>query len=100
MKIKLDSNVRGITQVACMHISGVIQNLMAQTGKDELIIFPNKIVCRKGWLSSVNYNFGSNLCCVNGVIDYVGFNQPIEPDNQMIYDELYSYCGFKKQSIW
>jgi hypothetical protein len=93
MKIKIDSHVRGITRTACYHLSGIIAETLMVTGKDELIIFKDRILFRKGFFSAIAYNYQSNLRYSNGIIDYVGFNPPSEPDNVMIFNELYRLCG-------
>lgn len=93
MKIKVDSYVRGITKTACYHLSGIIGYYLSQTGKDELIIFKDKIMFRKGFFGAITYHYQGNLFYNNGIIDFVGVMPPTEPDNVMVFNELYRTCG-------
>ena len=57
------------------------------------IIFKDKIMFRKGFFGAIVYHYQGNLFYNNGIIDYVGVMPPTEPDNQMVFNELYKICG-------
>ena len=114
MNIKLGSLVSGITQEACYHLSGVIQNGLLFIGNphSEITIKRGEIdfgitlqsefhlmngsfmpnwYCEKG---RIKYKFGSTIgCSLSGKISYKGAFAPNSPDNEVIYKELFSKFG-------
>lgn len=111
MQISLDSSVKHITSVACMALSGTIENGLMLTGYPaaSIVIYKDRIDFGKCLNAELNgftglifpnfykeygnivYRFGSNLKCsfFGSTIDYVGAFAPTTPDNEEIYKLLY-----------
>lgn len=107
----LDSSVKHITQVACMAISGTLENGLMLVGTDSnvITIYNDRIDfgrCVNDELEGVSghiianffkeygnivYRFGSNLKCswFSKTIDYSGVLPPTIPDNEMLYRLIY-----------
>ncbi len=105
--INLDSSVKHITKVACMALSGTLENglLLTANPSATIVIYKDRIdfgQCINPELNSVSglifpnfykeygkiiYRFGSNLKCsfFGNTIDYVGSLAPTSPDNELLY---------------
>ena len=111
IKISLDSSVRHISQVACMHLSSVLENgiVLANNPTPNITIYRDRIdfgYCYNDELSNVSglifpnfykeygnivYRYGSNLKCSfwNKTLDFVGLMPPSVPDNIQLYNLIY-----------
>ncbi len=111
ISIRLDSSVKHITKVACMALSGTIENglVISQNPSADIVIYKDRIdfgKCLNSELSHVSgliftnfykeynniiYRFGSNLKCsfIGRTIDYVGSLAPTTPDNEQLYQLIY-----------
>lgn len=111
LQIRLDSSVKHITKVACMALSGTIENGLMLTCNPNapIVIFKDRIdfgQCLNPDLSgfsglifpnfykeynNIVYRFGSNLKCSfwDKSIDYVGIMPPETPDNEQLYHIIY-----------
>lgn len=111
IKIVLDPGVKHISKVACMAISGSLENglLMVGTDSNVITIYKDRIdfgKCLNSDLEAYSghifgnyykeygniiYRFGANLKCslFTKTIDYKGIMAPTEPDNQALYSLIY-----------
>lgn len=111
ISISLDSSVKHITKVACMALSGTLENglLLTANPSATIVIYKDRIdfgQCINPELNSVSglifpnfykeygkiiYRFGSNLKCsfFGNTIDYVGTLAPTSPDNELLYQLIY-----------
>ena len=109
--ITLDSSVKHITNVACMALSGTLENgiLLTANPKAKIVIYKDKIdfgQCLNlelkpysGFLfpnfykeyGNIVYRFGSNLKynILKKTLDYVGIMAPTTPDNEHLYKLIY-----------
>ena len=111
--ITLDPSVKHITKIACMALSGTIENGILLTGnpacsiviKSDRVEFGRcmnpELQGRQGFLfpnfykeyGDIVYRYGPNLKCSfwNKTLDYVGFmaSTITAPDNEIFYDLIY-----------
>lgn len=109
--LELDSSVRHITSVACMHLSSILENgiVLTDNPAPHIMIYKDRIdfgVCDNFELldmsglifpnfykeyGSIVYRYGSNLKCSfwNKTLDYVGLMPPTVPDNEQLYNLIY-----------
>lgn len=95
MKIKVDSSVRGFSKEACYHISGIVRRVMDQTGKDEVSLNGTGVTVKTGFLSFTTVAYGVCLDCRNGIVQYVGYGVPTEPEDNEIFQILFKQYGVK-----
>ena len=111
LSIRLDPSIRHISKVACMAISGTIENglLLTANPAANIVIYKDKIdfgPCINPELSSASglifpnfykeynsivYRFGNNIKCSfwGKTLDYVGNFPPTSPDNVQLYNLIY-----------
>ena len=109
--ISLDPSVKHITKVACMAISGAIENglVLTQNPSAHIVIYKDRIDfghCYNAELSvmsglifpnfykeygNIIYRYGNNLKCsfFGKELDYVGAFPPSDPDNIPLYNLIY-----------
>ena len=120
IKIKLDSSVKHITKVACMALSGCIENGLVLTNNftAEIIIYKDRIdfgKCLRPELSNASgllspilpmfpnfykeyqniiYRYANNygFSSLTKTLDYVGVFAPVVPDNEVIFNLIYPRC--------
>ena len=95
MKIKVAFPVRGFSKEACYHLSGLIRYAMQQTGKDEVTLYGNQLTVKTGFLSYTTVAYGVCLDCRNGIVQYVGYGVPAEPEDNEIFQILFKQYGVK-----
>lgn len=109
--VELDSSVRHISSIACMHLSGILENgmVLANNSTPHIKIYKDRIdfgVCYNSELLDISgpvfqnfykeygniiYRYGSNLKCSlwTRTLDYVGIMAPSIPDNEQLYNLIY-----------
>ena len=111
LTIILDPSVKHITKVACMALSGVIENglVLSENPSANIVIYKDRIDfgrCNNAELlamsglifpnfykeyESIVYHYGTNLKCSywGKTLDYVGAFPPTVPDNLQLYNLIY-----------
>jgi len=111
IKIVLDSTVKHIAKVACMAISGSLENglILVNTDSNTITIYKDRIDFGKCMNPDLNghsghiignfykeygnivYRFGSNLKCsfFTKTIEYKGILAPTCPDNDVLFSLIY-----------
>ena len=111
IRISLDPSVKHITKVACMALSGNIENGILLVGDvpNSIVIYKDRIdfgICHNPEYELVSglifpnyykeynkiiYRFGTNYKCSfwNKTIDYVGVMPPHIPDNEILFNLIY-----------
>ena len=109
--ISLDKSVRNITKVACMGLSGALENglYISQNTDAHIVIYNNRIEFGQcltpelsetsGWVfgnfykeySNIVYRYGCNYKCSfwSKQLDYVGSFPPSTPDNPALFELIY-----------
>lgn len=109
--VELDSSVRHISSVACMHLSSILENgmVLANNPAPHIKIYKDRIdfgVCNNPELLDISgsvfpnfykeygniiYRYGSNLkySFWTRTLDYVGIMVPSVPDNEQLYNLIY-----------
>lgn len=107
----LDSSVKHISRVACMALSGTIENglMLSSNYSAQIVIYKDRIDFGECYnpdfqgvsgllfpnfymeYGNVIYRYGCNLSCSfwGKTIDYVGAFAPTSPDNEQIYNLIY-----------
>lgn len=111
LRIVLDSSVKHVSKVACMAISGSLENGLIIVGTDSnlITIYKDRIDfgrCVNEELEgysghifgnfykeygNIVYRFGSNLKCslFTKTIEYKGIMAPTVPDNEILFKLIY-----------